>query len=135
MCKLEFENNIHESKNNDMIYVKEKEIDKICESILMIKNMSQDMSNLLDQETEKIDTIEDNIDNTSLEMDKADKELTQISKLVKGNSYIKSTLTTGTCTLIGAGIGSIGGPVGIAIGTGVGGGVGIVISLVSKIMN
>ena len=91
------------------------------------------MGRLLDVETEKIDSIENNIDNTTMEMDKADIEMTKLSKLIKNNSYMKSTLTTGTCTLVGAGIGVIGGPVGIAIGSGVGGGIGIIMSVVSSL--
>ena len=104
---------------------KKENMNKIIEDLNEIKNLSIEVSTLIEKQNESLEHIEDHIDTSNNNINKANKELKVAKEYSDNNKTIYIGAMTGTIT------GSIFGPVGALSGTLIGGVLGF---LASKII-
>jgi len=110
-----------ETKNTNNL----DKMNKIIEDLNEIKNLSIEVASLIDKQNESLEHIEDHVDRTNNNINKANKELEIAKDYNNNNKMIYIGAMTGTIT------GSIFGPVGALSGTLIGGVIGL---LTSKII-
>lgn len=93
---------------------RELELSRVLDDVRDIKEISLNMSHMLIEQGENLDTVENNLDKADNSMKKADKEIDKASKYKKDG---RVRLVGGTT---GAIAGSFFGPIGSLIGAGIG---------------
>lgn len=110
----------------DITIVSKRDLDNILQDVNDIKYMSDKMGDMLNIQTESINKIEQNVEDTSDNLIKSEKELDK-AKRYKINGIVNvAGVMTGSIT------GSVFGPIGSVIGAGIGLGSAIVINLIRK---
>jgi hypothetical protein len=125
---------VQEFTGENMMYVEQEAMEALSRDIQTLGEIAQDMSILLDDQSEMIDKVDENVNMTMVHVEKADAEVQETLRLMKSAKFKRGLITTTGCTAIGAGIGVLGGPPGIAIGAGIGGAVGVLGSTVASIV-
>jgi len=100
--------------NDNVTIVPNEQLDQLLQDITDIKEMSKDMSGILDGQNISLQKIEENVDNAIVHLDEGSKNLDQALKN-RNDGFINVAGVGG-----GALIGSIFGPVGAATGMAIG---------------
>lgn len=111
---------------DDVTFVSKNDLDCILQDLNDIKEISAEMGSMLNVQSESIQKIEHNIDETSDNLMKSEKELDK-AKRYKVNGIVNLVGGAG-----GAITGSIFGPIGSVIGAGIGLGSAIVFNFIRK---
>lgn len=118
---------------NDLTLVSKCDLDFLAQNVQDLKELSVEMGNMLNSQSEVIEHIEKNVDITTDNLIKSEKELDKALEMkYKIGGIIDTTIVTGS-SITGAVTGSIFGPLGSAIGAGIGLGSGVLIILLKDL--
>lgn len=118
---------------NDLTLVSKRDLDFLAQDVQDLKEMSAEIGSMLNSQSEVIEHIEKNVDITSDNLIKSEKELDKALEMkYKIDGIIDTTIVTGS-SITGAVTGSIFGPLGSVIGAGIGLGTGILIAVLKDL--